>query len=72
MLKHRVQPKAEGPSRDSNIPLRFVNEAYERDEDDDIPSPRDQDIQQAKSVGMKMFSFWCSLNDKFITSWTSV
>lgn len=56
MLKHRVQPKAEGPSRDSNIPLRFVNEAYERDEDDDTPSPRDQDIQQAKSVGMKIFS----------------
>lgn len=57
MLKFRLHPKAEVPNRESNIPSKFVNEAFEHDSDDegaviDI-TPRETD--QPKSFGFSQF-----------------
>ena len=51
MMKFRLHPKAEIPNRDSNVPSKFYNEAFERDEDDDIPTTsHESDFSHAKSI----------------------
>ena len=64
MLKFaRHQPKAE-PSRDSNIPARFVNEAFANDDDDvacRVDIDIDTDTMQPKSLG-KLYINYSSLN----------